>query len=128
MRSVLTVLLSTPLLLSCVIQQPETVQPETTVSPSLTMVDTSQGTLPNTLQTQVLTDLANHLDIPTDQIDIKNYGRQTWSDGCLGLGGPAENCLAALTDGWQVEAIDTETNETYVYRTDLNGAQIRREP
>ncbi|MEO0430113.1 MAG: hypothetical protein AAF151_00345 [Cyanobacteria bacterium J06656_5] len=127
MRSVLIVLLSTPLLLSCVIQPPDTGQSET-VSPSPPVADTSQDTLPNTIQTQVLTDLANHLDIPTDQITLDNYSRQTWSDGCLGLGGPAESCLAALTDGWQVEAIDTETNKAYVYRTNLNGDQIRREP
>ena len=127
MRMVLIVLLSTPLLLGCLFQPPGTDQSET-VSPSPSVADTSQDTLPNTIQTQVLTDLANHLDIPTDQITLDNYGRQTWSDGCLGLGGPAESCLAALTDGWQVEAIDTETNKAYVYRTNLNGDQIRREP
>ena len=108
-------------------QQPDTVQTET-VSPSPTMADTAQDALPNNIQTQVRTDLANHLNIPTDQITIANHSRQTWSDGCLGLGGPAESCLAALTDGWQVEVIDTETNETYVYHTNLNGDQIRREP
>lgn len=124
MRSILLSLLSTPLLLSCVIQPPEPAQPV----PNAPVTDISQNTLPDTIQTQVRTDLANHLGIPTDQITIQSYSRQTWSDGCLGLGGPAELCLAALTEGWQVEAVDTETNETYVYRTNLSGDQIRREP
>ncbi|MGD1950824.1 MAG: hypothetical protein ACFB14_14420 [Leptolyngbyaceae cyanobacterium] len=90
------------------------------------MVD--QNPLPENIQTQVRIELANSLGIPTEQITIQGYSRQTWSDGCLGLGGPAELCLAALTDGWQIEAVDVETEEIYIYRTDLNGDQIRREP
>ncbi|MDY6941275.1 MAG: hypothetical protein SWY16_26910 [Cyanobacteriota bacterium] len=57
---------------------------------------------------------------------IGRYSRETWSDGCLGLGGPAESCLAALTEGWQVEVIDTNTNQSFFYRTTLNGDSIRR--
>ncbi|MEM7067108.1 MAG: hypothetical protein AAF572_28590 [Cyanobacteria bacterium P01_B01_bin.77] len=124
MHSILLSLLSTPLLLSCVIQPPEPAQPV----PNAPVTDISSNTLPDTIQAQVRTDLANHLSIPTDQITIQSHSRQTWSDGCLGLGGPAELCLAALTEGWQIEVVDTETNEAYVYRTNLNGDQIRREP
>lgn len=58
---------------------------------------------------------------------IGQYSRETWTDSCLGLGGPAESCLMALTDGWQVEVIDT-SEQRYVYRTDLTGQSIRREP
>ncbi|NEQ51934.1 MAG: hypothetical protein F6K11_17650 [Leptolyngbya sp. SIO3F4] len=123
MRFIPLLLLSVPLLLSCTLQ-PDPVQPV----PSTPMADLPSDTLPDNIQTQVRTDLANYLDIPTDQITIQNYSRQTWSDGCLGLGGPAELCLAALTDGWQVEVVDSETKETYIYRTNLNGDQIRREP
>lgn len=123
MRFIPLLLFSVPLLLSCTLQ-PEPAQP----SPSNPMADLPSETLPDNIQTQVRTDLANHLDIPTDQITLQNHSRRTWSDGCLGLGGPAELCLAALTEGWQVEAVDSETNETYVYRTNLNGDQIRREP
>ena len=57
---------------------------------------------------------------------IGRYSRETWTDGCLGLGGPAEACLAALTEGWQVEVIETNTNQSYFYRTTLNGDSIRR--
>ena len=99
-----------------------------TPSISTTPADTPQTALPENIPTQVRTDLAAHLGVPADQITIQSHSRQTWSDGCLGLGGPAELCLAALTEGWQVEAVDTETSKTYVYRTSLNGDQIRREP
>lgn len=121
MRFIPLLLLSVPLLLGCTLQ-PDPAQPSTP------MADLPTDTLPTTIQTQIRTDLANHLSIPTDQILLQNHSRRTWSDGCLGLGGPAELCLAALTEGWQVEAIDDATNETYIYRTDLNGNQIRREP
>lgn len=123
MRFIPLLLFGIPLLLGCTLQ-PEPSQP----IPSTPVADNPSDTLPTEIQTQVRTDLANHLGVSTDQITIQGYSRQTWSDGCLGLGGPTELCLAALTEGWQVEAIDTETNETYVYRTNLNGDQIRREP
>ncbi|MEA5465074.1 hypothetical protein [Leptothoe sp. PORK10 BA2] len=123
MRFIPLLLLSVPLLLSCTLQP----QPPEPV-PNPPMADLPPDTLPNNIPTQIRTDLANHLGVPTNQITIQNSSRQTWSDGCLGLGGPAESCLAALTEGWQVEAIDTATNETYIYRTNLTGDHIRREP
>lgn len=60
-------------------------------------------------------------------LQVGQSSRETWSDGCLGLGGPAELCLAALTEGWRVELIDTATGKSYVYRTNLDGTQVRRE-
>ena len=62
---------------------------------------------------------------PVDALSIGRYRAETWSDGCLGLGGPAEICLAALTDGWEVEVLTP--NQTLVYRTDVTGMNIRRD-
>jgi hypothetical protein len=46
-----------------------------------------------------------------------------WPDGCLGLGGPAELCLAAITPGY---AVTLEANgEQYAYRTNLEGTAVR---
>ena len=56
---------------------------------------------------------------------VESYSPQTWSDGCLGLGGPAEACLAALTEGWQVEMVDSATGDRYTYRTDEDGSAVR---
>ena len=60
-------------------------------------------------------------------LDIGDYSPETWSDGCLGLGGPAEGCLAAMTDGWRVEVIDPATGQSYMYRTDGDGRAVRLE-
>jgi hypothetical protein len=62
---------------------------------------------------------------PTD-LRIRSFERQTWSDSCLGLGGPAESCLMVLVEGWQVTVTDGDT--TWVFRTNDDGSQVRLEP
>ena len=81
--------------------------------------------LPEAIATAIKTAFTREFgDIP---FQIDQYSQETWSDGCLGLGGPAESCLAALTDGWQVEIVDLETSQRYIYRTNLRGDSVRRE-
>ncbi|MGD1948987.1 MAG: YbaY family lipoprotein [Leptolyngbyaceae cyanobacterium] len=80
--------------------------------------------LPDAIATAVKTDLSQELGDAVFQVET--YSRETWSDGCLGLGGPAELCLAVLTEGWRVELIDTATDESYVYHTNIDGTQVRR--
>jgi hypothetical protein len=65
------------------------------------------------------------LGIPLDQIEIGGVEQVEWSDGCLGLGGPAESCLAAITPGWRVE-LHTQEGVT-IARTDELGNQVRFE-
>lgn len=48
-----------------------------------------------------------------------------WSDSCLGLGGPAESCLAAITPGYKVTV--QVRGEEQVYRTNEDGSSIRVE-
>jgi len=48
-----------------------------------------------------------------------------WSDSCLGLGGPAESCLAAITPGYEVSV--QVKGEEQVYRTNEDGTVIRTE-
>lgn len=128
----ITSLLSATLLLSCSATPPEETlsglpsqmgQAADSTTPSQVAADT----LPSVIGDRVKADLAAHLGVPVDRLSIESYSRETWSDGCLGLGGPAESCLAALTEGWRVEVIDTEANQRHVYRTDLAGDQIRRQ-
>jgi len=57
---------------------------------------------------------------------IRAFERQTWPDGCLGLGGPAEICSAALVEGWQVAV--TDGPQTWVFRTNDTGSQVRLDP
>ena len=46
-----------------------------------------------------------------------------WSDGCLGLGGPAESCIAVITPGYEV-TVEAQGRE-YIYRTNIDGSIIR---
>lgn len=70
-------------------------------------------------------DLAAKLGIPTSGVTIMLVEEKSWSDGCLGLGGPAESCLQALVDGFRVELL--AHGHTHVYRTDKTGASLRPE-
>lgn len=81
--------------------------------------------LPRSVARQVRQDLANRLGVPRSSLQIVGHSRQTWSDSCLGLGGPAESCLQALVDGWHVQVSDGE--QTWIYRTDLTGQALRLE-
>lgn len=57
-------------------------------------------------------------------IIISAYEKE-WSDSCLGLGGPAEACLAVITPGFEVTL--TVKGAERKYRTNSDGSEIRRE-
>lgn len=84
---------------------------------------TPEATLPEDVETAVKAALA--AEIGDMETVVDSYSQQTWSDGCLGLGGPAEFCLAALTKGWQVELVDSATGDRYTYRTNEDGSAVR---
>ena len=46
--------------------------------------------------------LADELGVEVEEVAIESFEEVEWSDSCLGLGGPAESCLAAIHPGWQV--------------------------
>lgn len=81
--------------------------------------------LPDAIASAVKATLSQELGDAS--LQVGGYRRKTWLDGCLGLGGPAESCLAVLTEGWHVELIDTTTGQNYFYRTNSDGTQVRRE-
>jgi len=68
--------------------------------------------------------LAAELNVGVEQVAIQSYARQDWTDSCLGLGGPAESCLAAIYPGWQVMLL-VDGGESYEVRTDELGEIIR---
>lgn len=68
--------------------------------------------------------LAADLNIGVESITIENYERAEWTDSCLGLGGPAESCLAAIHPGWRV-TISVDGSDSYEVRTDELGEIIR---
>jgi hypothetical protein len=69
--------------------------------------------------------LAADLNIQENMILIETAFERQWSDSCLGLGGPAESCLQAITPGYEVTMQAGGT--TYVYRTTMDGTAVRKE-
>lgn len=69
------------------------------------------------------TDLAAKLGVDEKGIVILLIEEKEWTDGCLGLGGPAESCLMALVPGFRIEM--QAEGRVYVYRTDKTGESLR---
>jgi hypothetical protein len=69
--------------------------------------------------------LADKLKILPSDIVILEAHETEWSDGCLGLGGPAESCIFMLTPGYNV--LLQAQGKDYRYRTDLEGNAVRFE-
>jgi hypothetical protein len=67
--------------------------------------------------------LAAELGVEPESVTIQSYEQMEWSDSCLGLGGPAESCLAAIHPGWQV-MLEVD-GVTYEVRTDETADIIR---
>ncbi|UCE00486.1 MAG: hypothetical protein JSV42_07130 [Chloroflexota bacterium] len=68
--------------------------------------------------------LADDLGVGVEAVDIESYEPVDWSDSCLGLGGPAESCLAAITPGWRVNLL-VNGSDSYEVRTDELGEIVR---
>lgn len=69
--------------------------------------------------------LAERLNIDESEILILEATETDWTDSCLGLGGPAESCLQAITPGYNV--LMQAQGEEYRYRTDMTGQAVRAE-
>ncbi len=67
--------------------------------------------------------LAARLNVDAGAIVILEAHETDWSDSCLGLGGPAESCLAVITPGYNV--LLTHQGTEYRYRTDTEGTVVR---
>lgn len=69
--------------------------------------------------------LAGYLGVDPESLELEKIEDAEWSDGCLGLGGPDESCLAVITPGYAITF--TVDGESYTVRTDLEGTQARVE-
>ena len=77
--------------------------------------------LPDAIANAVLDDISRRHNLDTSQLKILNVARQTWSDGCLGLGGD-QICTQALVPGWLV--IVGSEEKLWAYRTDGTGSVV----
>lgn len=124
----LTIAACTTLLISCVSYSPD--MPLTGESPSPTprpqLPEVEIVPLPEEITERIKETYAEDQNVSVEQVKIQRYSREIWEDGCLGLGESDEFCLLALTEGWQVEAVDTTTgSSSQFYRTNLTGGQVR---
>lgn len=81
--------------------------------------------LPGTVLNAVYRDVSNRTRLPVGNFRVTEATQQTWSDSCLGLGGPNESCLFAQVPGWRV--VVSEGRNNWVYRTDNTGRSVRLE-
>jgi hypothetical protein len=84
-----------------------------------------QSQAPRSVRIRVRRTIARETGIPASRLRVVTVTEQTWQDGCLGLGGPAELCTTALVPGWRVTV--TDGSQTWIYRTDSTGQVIRQE-
>ncbi len=86
--------------------------------------ESGSETLPPVAVVKAREALAADLNVGVEKITIGSYERAEWSDSCLGLGGPAESCLAAIHPGWRVNLL-VDGSDAYEVRTDELGEIIR---
>jgi hypothetical protein len=92
------------------------------VEPTAT-VTKQDDRLPSRVANRVRRDLAQRFGIPRRDLQIVSSSRETWTDSCLGLGGPAELCALVTVEGWRVGVSNGQ--QTWFYRTD-NTAEVLR--
>ncbi len=110
------VILLLVLLTAC---NPAGTEPETTPEPgSETPVDESA-----VATNAAMAFLTGQLGFSEGEIQVVSTEATEFSDSCLGLGGPAESCLQAITPGWVIML--SAGGEEYELRTDAVGQQVR---
>lgn len=94
--------------------------------PTTEEVPSVEDILPPQVAAEILNQVSETLGVSIEDIQINSVEQQTWSDSCLGLGGPEESCAAVETPGWLV--VYTINGEEFRYRADQTGSVIRQEP
>ncbi|MDJ0661885.1 MAG: hypothetical protein QNJ42_20730 [Crocosphaera sp.] len=96
--------------------------PETNISQP-TMNNNTEA--PQAVINAVFNKITQNNAIEADNLQIQQTEAKTWSDGCLGLAQPDEFCTQALVEGWRIMVTDGQN--TWVYRTDQTGGNLRQE-
>ncbi|NHC33765.1 hypothetical protein [Scytonema millei] len=81
--------------------------------------------LPPKVVKAVIADLTKQQNLPPEKLEVTQYSRESWSDGCLGLPQPEEICSQAIVEGWRV--VVSDGSQKWVYRTDNSGRNVRLE-
>jgi hypothetical protein len=128
-------LVAAVLLVACNGDDDATPEPTTTATPTPTATPTSTPTpiitpTPEPLEERALEAAREALDRwlgpLAGPVTATRAERQTWPDGCLGLGHGGEACTEALVEGFLVTV--TMGSVDYRIRTDLESQVLRWEP
>ncbi len=68
--------------------------------------------------------LSDNMTLAAAQISVVSITPEQFSDGCLGLGGPDELCLQAITPGYVV--VLSADGQEYTFHTDETGSIVRQ--
>jgi hypothetical protein len=83
---------------------------------------TSDDDLPEAVQKAIET-FSLSLGSTVGEVTVISYEEETFTDSCLGLGGPAEMCLQALTPGYLIH-LEVD-GKPYEVHTDRSGTNVR---
>jgi hypothetical protein len=81
---------------------------------------------PEAVKTAVLQAVSAETRLQPDQFVLTQATPKIWSDGCLGLGPPAQMCTAVLVRGWEVRVM--HQHQEWVYRTNSSGQAVQLDP
>lgn len=92
-------------------------------SPSRAPARTTAGEdLPEGVEVAITT-FSQMLDVSSEEVEVVSYEEVTWPDSCLGLGGPDEMCLQALTPGYLIRL--EVAGKPFEVHTDARGTNVR---
>jgi len=75
--------------------------------------------LPESIVNSVLQNTSELSGLGMDELEIADYEKLTWSDGCIGFRLPGVGCSLALVPGWVV-TVESETQK-WIYHTSDDG-------
>ena len=85
-----------------------------------------EDVLPPDVALNIRNQVSEILGVPVESIQLESIEQMEWPDGCLGLGGPDESCIQAVTPGWLL--VFSADGQEYRFRADQTGTVIRQEP
>ena len=84
-----------------------------------------EDVLPPDVALNIRNQVSEILGVPVESIQLESIEQMEWPDGCLGLGGPDESCIQAVTPGWLL--VFSADGQEYRFRADQTGTVIRQE-
>jgi hypothetical protein len=85
--------------------------------------DEDINSLPAAVTEAIFNEVSRESEMDASKLRIVKVERESWSDGCLGLGGSDTVCTQSLVPGWRVIVASGE--KVWVYRTNVSGSLVK---